>query len=101
MATYSYLIDKKDAIDDNYDVDKFINENIIEMINDWIYNGDDQVKISIEIPIRYDEEYNEYYNEDVKTITYNIKELISQYMDKDELVDLIDSLVIDLNKVTA
>jgi len=101
MATYSYLIDKKDAIDGNYDVDKFINENIIEMINDWIYNGDDQVKISIEIPIRYDEEYNEYYNEDVETITYNIKELISQYMDKDELVDLIDSLVIDLNKVTA
>ena len=101
MASYSYVIDKKEARNGDYDIDEFIEDNIGEMIDDWIFNGDNIVTVMVEIPAGYSERYDEKYTEEVESHTYSITELISKYLDKDELVNLVEQVVIDLHKTTA
>jgi len=100
MATYTYLIDKKEARDCEYNIDEFIVDNIGEMIDDWFFDRENVVTIVVEIPIAYDDVLDEEYTEEVESYKYNIRELIYEYLDNDELVDLVEQVVIDLHQTT-
>ena len=96
MKTFTYCLNGaqiQDYFEGNLNVNDIIEELTDEMVSAYITTGDINYKIYLTRYAGHSDELNETYEEDVDTLETDIHEIFSDYMEKGDLMEIIDEVV--------
>lgn len=96
MATFTYCLESaqvKDYIEGTLNLNDIFEELADEMISEYLRTGDEKFKVYLTKYAGYDEKYDETYEDDIDTLYTDIDEILTDYVNKEDLIDIFKEAV--------
>ena len=96
MKTFTYCLSCEqieDYFEGNLNVNDIMEELTDAMVSEYLRTGDINFKIYLTRYAGHSDELNETYEEDVDTLETDIHEVFSDYLEKGDLMEIIDEVV--------
>ncbi len=98
MATFTHCLNNeqvKDYLDGELNLDDILKELSDEMIAEYLKTGEREFTVELTKYAGYSEKHGEAYEDDIDSIDTDIQEILTDYVEKEDLIEILEEAVSD------